>query len=76
MAKILVRDLSDDVVKRLKRRAKKGGRSLEAEVRMILEQTAQVDMETALALTGRIRSSFKRRRFKDSAALIREDRDR
>lgn len=37
MAQLVVRDLADDVKERLKRRAKYHGRSLEAEVRDILE---------------------------------------
>ena len=36
MTQLVVRDLPDDVTERLKRRAKKHGRSLEAEVREIL----------------------------------------
>ncbi len=47
MAKIIVRNLDDAAVERLKARAKASGRSLEAEVRQILEQSAQVDMAQA-----------------------------
>ena len=44
MAQLLVRDLDDDAKERLKRRAAKHGRSLEAEVRDIL-QTASIERE-------------------------------
>jgi plasmid stability protein len=79
MAQILVRNLDDSTVKRLKDRAKGNGRSLQAEVKMILEREAnigKVDMKTARKLADGIRSRFKGRRFTDSAKLIREDRDR
>ena len=79
MAQILVRNLDKSVVERLKKRAKENNRSLQAEVKTILEQTAnspQVDMETAREMIEEIRSRFKGRKFPDSAELIREDRDR
>jgi len=40
MAQLLIRRLADDTKERLKDRAKKHGRSLEAEARAILEETA------------------------------------
>ena len=76
MAKILVRNLDDKTIERLKKRARMKGRSLQSEVKTLLEQTTQLDMESALALANRIRRKFKGHKFKDSAALIREDRDR
>jgi hypothetical protein len=76
MAQILVRNVAKPVVDRLKRRARRGGRSLESEVRAILEQAARVDPAGARELVDRIRAQFRGRRFPDSAELIREDRDR
>lgn len=79
MAQILVRNLDEEVVKRLKERAKKEGRSLQSEVKVILEQalnTQMVDMKTARRLVDEIREKFKGRKFPDSVELIREDRDR
>ena len=75
MAQILVRNVGKAVVERLKSRARRGGRSLESEVREILEEATQVDMETARKLADRIRAGLGRR-FSDSTALVREDRDR
>jgi len=77
MAQILVRNLDEGVVERLKNRAKREGRSLQAEVKIILEQAAKVDMETARRLADDFRERvLKGRRFSDSARLIREDRER
>jgi plasmid stability protein len=79
MAQILVRNLNKNVVERLKKRAKQDGRSLQSEVKAILEQAANepvMDMETARALVDKVRRKFKGRKFPDSVKLIREDRDR
>ena len=79
MAQILVRDLDDSVVERLKERARKYGCSLQSEVKRILEQEAnapQLDMKAARKLVRKIRRRFEGRDFPDSVALIREDRDR
>jgi plasmid stability protein len=78
MAQILVRDLEKAVVDRLKARAKKNGRSLQAEVKMILQESAKVekvDMETARAMIDQFRLRLKGRTFSDSVELIREGRD-
>ena len=76
MAQILVRDLDDKVVRRLKSRARRAGRSLQSEVKAVLEEAAQLDPRSALALADKIRKSLGRRRFSDSALLLRRDRDR
>jgi len=79
MSDILVRNLGEDVVERLKKRAKKEGRSLQAEVKSILERSAltpAVDMKTARKLSERFRRKFRGRKFPDSSTLVREDRER
>jgi plasmid stability protein len=79
MAQILVRNLDEKVVKRLKRRAKKDGRSLQSEVKLILEQAVnelRMDMETAKKLCEQYRKRFKGRKFPDTVELIHEDRNR
>ncbi|UVT14634.1 MAG: hypothetical protein H8K04_12335 [Nitrospira sp.] len=79
MAQVLVRNLNDRVVARLKKRARTRGRSLQAEVKTILEEAAKDDMPGDFwKEADRIREQLKRsgRKFSDSAALIREDRDR
>ena len=77
MAQVLVRELSDQIVKRLKNRAKEHGRSLQAEVKIILEE-AVPDYEQARKRIHTLRNKLKRsgKTFSDSADLIREDRDR
>ena len=77
MGQILVRDLDDRIVKRLKARARRKGHSLQAEVKGILEQQAAVlDPEEAWKLVDTIRKRLGNRQFDDSARLIRKDRDR
>ena len=78
MAQVLVRNLKDNVVARLKKRAKTRGRSLQAEVKTILEEAAKDVPEDFWKEADRIRELLKRsgRKFSDSAALIREDRER
>ena len=63
----------------LKVRAARQGRSVEAELRVILERAAAervVDVAEARERAERISRSLEGRPHSDSAALIREDRDR
>ena len=79
MSQILVRNVKPQVLRRLKRRAAKGGRSLQSEVAAILERATEepmMDRAAAVRLAKRIRDSFGGRKFSDSTELIREDRDR
>jgi plasmid stability protein len=79
MAQILVRELDEEVVESLKRRARQDGRSLQSEVKAILEKAAHeptVDIETARKMCQDFRRRFKGRRFSDTVALIRKDRER
>jgi plasmid stability protein len=76
MAQIIVRNLDDTVVDRLKARARTNDRSLEAEVRLILEQSAKVDTVQARQIVMERRKKLQGREFVDSVDLIREDRDR
>jgi plasmid stability protein len=76
MAQIIVRNHNDAVVDRLKARARENDRSLEAEVRHILEQSAKVDIAQARQIVLDIRERLKGRTFSDSLELIREDRER
>ena len=77
MAQVLVRQLNDKVVDRLKKRAKEHGRSLQSEVKTILED-AVPDYDRAWKRIDSLRLRLKRsnRKFSNSADLIREDRDR
>jgi antitoxin FitA len=76
LAQLLVRDVEPVVVERLKKRARQHGRSLEAEVRLILSRAAGQPLTELPPEVKRIRALFKGRKFSDSADLLREDRDR
>ena len=83
MAQILVRNIDDDAFDRLKKRAKANGRSITAEIKIILDEAIKyktdmpkIDLDTARKMADDIRKRHKGRKFSDSAKLIREDRDR
>jgi plasmid stability protein len=77
MSQILIRNLSPETVERLKVQAKRSGRSLEAEVRVILEQAGRprYSPEDFQRMTAEIRATAGPQQS-DSTDLIREDRDR
>jgi plasmid stability protein len=77
MAQVLVRRLDNKVVLRLKKRAKDHGRSLQSEMKTILEE-AVPDYEAAWWRIEGFRKRLRKsgRKFSDSADLIRENRDR
>ena len=77
MANLTIRNVSDEVVERLKYKAKQNGRSLEAELRELLKQAAsRKTPEELLAIADRIAAMTPDVPQTDSAKLIREDRDR
>jgi plasmid stability protein len=77
MAQVLVRNLDDDVVERLKLRAATAGRSLEAELRDIVTAAARPTREEVLARIDAIRARTKPPGPGEQTAveMIREDRD-
>jgi plasmid stability protein len=77
MAQLLVRDLNDQVMARLKERARRNRRSLQAEARANLETAApRYTKEEALEAFRAWQERFRGRPMSDSAEPIREDRDR
>lgn len=68
MSQVLVRQLTETTVARLKERAKRNGRSLEAELRVILEDAVLEPREEI----AKLRQAHGTRRFGDSSDLIRE----
>ncbi len=76
MPHVLIRELDTRVVKKLKSRARLHRRSLQAELKDILERAASTSPADVLARVERVRAMFRGRRFSDSAALIRRDRAR
>ncbi len=78
VAQILVRNLKEKTVNKLKARAKGNGRSLQAEAKIILEREAdrpKLSMEEARKAADTFRARFKGRKFTDSVKLLREARD-
>jgi antitoxin FitA len=76
MPQLLVRDLSEETINRLKIKAKYHCRSLQGEIKRILEEVSLKSIEDARALAKKIRTSFGEKTFSDSADLIRQDRSR
>jgi antitoxin FitA len=81
MAQVLVRDLPEETVARLKEKAAEAGRSLEAELRDILNRAAQPSHEErkreALAVLDAVRAKSRPWQPGEptAAEMIREDRD-
>jgi plasmid stability protein len=75
-ANLHVRNLDDDLVARLKRRARRHGRSTEAEHREILRQALANEDETSFdKLSADLRKLTKGRKQTPSEELLREGRD-
>ncbi len=74
---MLVRDLDPKVVERLKARARAHGRSLQKEVKSILEEAAAtLSMGEAAEAAELWQRRLAGREHSDSAELVREDRER
>lgn len=76
MPDILVRDIDPEKLERLKARAKQNGRSLQSEVKLLLEKAVGNSNEEILAILNTWKQRFAGREFSSSVDLIREDRDR
>ncbi|MCH8069762.1 MAG: hypothetical protein IID16_10925 [Candidatus Marinimicrobia bacterium] len=76
MTQVLIRDLEPEVIEKLKNRAKRHSRSLQKELKVILQEAAKLDMLSARQVAERIRKKLSGRQFTDSTKLIREDRNR
>jgi plasmid stability protein len=71
-----VRNLDDELIARLKRRAARHGRSTEAEHREILRQALAAEIEPSFdALAADLRKLTRRRTQTPSEILLREGRD-
>ncbi len=77
MPDVLIRDLDESTLSRLKERAANSGRSLQSEVHQILKQAAeQMSREEFIELTDNLRNQLGHRRFSDSTQDVAEDRQR
>jgi antitoxin FitA len=76
MPHILVRGLDEKTITRLKERARASGRSLQQEVKSILERAAST---LTMGEVGKLADTWRRRlagrTYSDSAKLVRDDRD-
>lgn len=71
-----VRNLDDELIARLKRRAARHGRSAEAEHREILRQALAAEIEPSFdTLAAELRTLTRGRRQTPSEVLLREGRD-
>ncbi len=76
MPQLLIRNLEEKTVENLKARAKRHNRSLQGEVKLILEEYVARPDESPLAIADRWQGYFAGRAFSESAELLREDRER
>jgi plasmid stability protein len=75
---VLIRDLDEKTVEALKKRATDSKRSLQAELKAILQEAASDDWQRTWAAADRIFEELRRsgQKFSDTTALLREDRER
>lgn len=76
MPQLLVRNLDEDTIKRLKTLAKQHGRSLQGGVKVVLEEAATLPIAEVSSLLEKWQRRLARRRFSDSARIIPKDRGR
>jgi plasmid stability protein len=76
MAQISIKNLDERTVERLKERASRNHRSLQAELQIIVERASMIDVLESGAVAARVRRKLSGRKHSDSAALITDDRRR
>jgi plasmid stability protein len=72
---VLIRDLPEDVLSRLKASAKANRRSLQAEIHAVLRRASTSNAATTRRLSSQWLERLAGTKHCDSAALVREDRD-
>jgi len=76
MPDVLVRDVDEKVLEKLKNKAARNGRSLQREVQIILNEAINFEPLTDAEVARKIKDSLRGREHSDSAELLREDRNR
>jgi len=77
VADVTITHLDDEVLARVRERAQRRHRSLEAELRDIITRSVEpVDIEAFKAAAAEIRARTAGRQQSDSTDLVREDRER
>ncbi len=75
MGVLTVRKVDEDLIRELKLRAARHGRSAEAEHRLILEQALRAGREEFVRLARESRERWKGHDFSDNTDIIRRSRD-
>ena len=77
MPDVLIRSVSQATISRLKARARASRRSLQAELKLIIEQAAHgYSRDELRQLAAKIRARLSDRTHSDSALTVAEDRER
>ncbi|MGA2516709.1 MAG: Arc family DNA-binding protein [Thermodesulfobacteriota bacterium] len=78
MANVLIRNIPEEVLDRFKNMAKSHKRSLQQELRVVLERTVDQSSPDIFQKASDLRRKLRKKavRFVDSARLLREDRTR
>ena len=78
MANVLIRDVSDEAVNQFKSIAKKHNRSLQQELKAVLENTVSRSSSDIFRKAAEIRKRLRKKNilFSDSVQLLRKDRAR
>jgi len=75
MGQVTIRNLPEDIIRRLKLKAEIHGHSLEQELRNILGREAGLTVEEKLALVDSVRAMQQKPLTTDSTDIIRQYRD-
>lgn len=75
---VLIRDIDEEVLEKLKKKASSNNRSLQAELKSLLEAHAGPDIQEIRSMARESIQKYKSegRKFSDSTRDIREDRER
>ncbi len=76
MPNVLVRDVDEKVLEKLKNKAARNGRSLQREVQIILNEAINFEPLSDAEVARKIKDSLRGRQHSNSAKLLREDRNR
>ena len=76
MAQVIIRNIDDEAIRRLKARAERKGISLERELRTIVTEAARSDHAGFRERAAELRRKLGDGPHSDSTKLVREDRDR
>ena len=76
MKSISIRNVPNDVYAALQRMAKSNRRSLQEQIKLILEQEIKLSNRSFLAAAAEWRNRVQGRKLSDTVEMIREDRER